>query len=337
MSTDGILRASRKSYRRFERPIVAQRIKLTDDDVEVLRRVFAYRFIRADDLYRLFPTRSQDRLSRRLTHLYRNGFLDRPIAQVDRFREGGSKALVYGLDAAGARHLADWVGASVGSGNWKARNRAYTRENLDHTLATARFLVDLELACGTRGDLSFVPFDRILDDAPEHTRALARPGQWPVAVAWHGHSASVQVAPDAIVGLRAMHPGGQVRRSFLFVEIDRGTMTIVPARQVREREVFLYRATILRKLLTYAESYRQGLHQEHLGVPTARVLLLTSSEARARAMQQAADQFIVSTGRVPPGLFLFGVLDAGSDPLQATLMDGLGNPASLIPAVSTGA
>ena len=141
---------ARASFPRFRRAGVAPRIELTDDDVELLRRVYRYRFIRADDLYRLFDQRSADKLSRRLVRLYRNHYLDRPIAQVDRYREGGSKSLVYGLDNAGARFIAGTLGYSVTSGDWKARNRTYTRENLDHTLSMTRFLVDLELACRRR-------------------------------------------------------------------------------------------------------------------------------------------------------------------------------------------
>ena len=69
--------------------------------------VYRHRFIRAEDLYRQFGHRSRDRLSRRLTWLYRNKFLDRPIAQVDRFGTGQSQSLAYGLDNAGARVVAD--------------------------------------------------------------------------------------------------------------------------------------------------------------------------------------------------------------------------------------
>lgn len=308
--------AVRKSHPRFARAADAPRIELTDDDIDILRRVFRHRFLRADDLYRLYPGRSPDKLSRRLMRLYRSGFLDRPIAQVDRYRAGGSQPMVYGLDTAGARLLAERCGVSVGSGDWKSRNRTYTRENLDHTLAVATFLVDLELACRERENLSLIQPEEIIGNAPA--------ARWAVPVSWHGLSGTVQIAPDAIVGLRAAQPDGPSRRSFLFVEIDRGTMTIVPARDVREREAFLYRATILRKLLTYAESYRQGLHKEHLGIPTARVLFLTTTQGRADGMREAARRFIVGDGKIPPGLFLFGTLENGRGPLEARFSDATG-------------
>ena len=168
----------RKSYPRFKRNGGAPRIELTEDDIAILGHVYRHRFIRADDVYRLFGERSPDKLSRRLTRLYRNHFIDRPIAQVDRFREGGSRAMVYGLDNAGAQFIKETLDVSLTSADWKSRNRSYTRDNLDHTLSITRFLIDLELACRAReGAVSLIPFDEILATAPEKTRRLPQPGR----------------------------------------------------------------------------------------------------------------------------------------------------------------
>ena len=314
--------AVRQSHPRFHRDGDAPRIALTSDDAEILERVFRHRFIRADDLFRLFPDRSPDRLSRRLMLLYRNRYLDRPIAQIDRFRGGGSQPLVYGLDNAGARYLAEIAGRPPASTDWKARNRSYTRENLDHTLAVTRFMVDLELACRARGDVELITEAEILADAPSGQ------AKWPVPVRWRGGSGVVQVAPDAIFGLRCRTREGHQLRSFAFVEIDRGTMTIAPAKRVQDSEAFLYRATILRKLLTYAESHRQQLHQAYLGIPIARVLMVTTSIARAEAMRDTAERFVVKPSGLPAGLFLFAG-PPGSPPFEADWSDTTGNQTRL--------
>lgn len=126
----------RNSHPRFRRDGTATPIKLTGDDVAILRYIYRHRFMRSDDLYRLFGERSQDKLSRRLASLFRNEFLDRPIAQVERYREGGSRPLVYGLAQAGARYLKENFGEPTGSMDWRSRNRSFTRENLEHTLAS---------------------------------------------------------------------------------------------------------------------------------------------------------------------------------------------------------
>ncbi len=320
----------RTSHPRFRREGDTPHLELTDDDAEILHHVYRHRFIRAEDLYRLFSDRSADRLSRRLTALYRAGFLDRPIAQIDRFKQGGSQSMVYGLDAVGARYLKETLGVPIGSADWKSRNRSYTRESLDHTLAITRFLVDLEVACRARTDVSLIRFEDILANAPEATQRSRFPMSWPVPMQWHGGKAEVHVAPDAIFGLRIVRADGTAARSFFFLEVDRGTMTIVPSERVRESDAFPHRATILRKLYAYADSYRLGLHKERFGFKAPRVLFLTTSEARAAAMRSAAQQQISNWARVSTGSFLFRILATGN-PLSAFCYDTAGNSVNLVP------
>lgn len=322
---------ARASYPRFKRSGAPPRIELTGNDIEILRCVYRHRFIRADDLYRLFATRSTDKLSRRLVRLYRNHYLDRPIAQVDRYSEGGSKPMVYGLDNRGARFIAESFGYSVTSGDWKARNRTYTRENLDHTLSITRFLVDVELACRKLESIDLIRFEEIVAAAPERTRQLPQPGRWQVPVRWGEASGNVLVIPDAIFGLRRSESDGRMVRSFVFLEIDRGTMTIVPTKQVRESDAFLHRTSILRKLLTYATSHHLQLHKEHLALPATRVLTLTTTHSRAEAMREAANHFVVQPMRIPPGLFLFGTLTDCGDPLATKFMNAAGEMVPLLP------
>ena len=285
--------------------------------------------MRSDDLYRLFPGRSPDKLSRRLVRLYRNHYLDRPVAQVDHFREGGSSALVYGLDAAGARYLKEQLNVAIGVVNWKARNRSYRRESLDHTLAIARFMIDLEMACRAHTSIELMRFDEILAGAPEQTRRSSKPGGWPVPLRYGDAAGTVHIVPDAIFGLRMTGPDGRKTRSFVFLEIDRGTMTIAPAKRVRDSDGFLHRSTVLRKLLGYAASHQLGLHKEHLGIPIARVLTLTNSARRAEAMREAASALVVRPERLPAGLFLFGVQAEGQDPLHADWSDVAGQATRL--------
>ena len=320
----------RASYPRFRREGESPGMALTPDDIAILRHVYRHRFVRADDLYRLFPERSESRISRRLTALYRNEYLDRPIAQVDRFREGGSSSLVYGLDARGARYLKEHENVAIGVADWKARNRSYTRQNLDHTLAVASFLIDLELACRARPDVDLIPFEEILIQAPEKTRRLAQPGGWPVPLSLGGPPVTVQVVPDAIFGLRVTGPDGRKARTFVFLEIDRGTMTIAPAKHVRESDGFLHRSSVLRKFLAYTASHELGLHREHFGIPAARVLTLTTGTRRAEAMRRSVSELVKSI-RPLTGLFLFGVQNGESNPMEGTWIDAAGRAVTFRP------
>jgi hypothetical protein len=260
--------------------------------------------------------------------LYRAGFLDRPIAQVDRFRAGGSQSLVYGLDNAGARHLKEALNVAISVANWQTRNRSYVRQSLEHTLAVSGFMTTLEIAARARPGVDIIPFEEILAAAPVATRQRRRPGGWPVEVQWLGARATVEVVPDAIFGVRAPAPEGSTTRAYIYLEVDRGTMTIAPSRQVQESDAFLYRSTILRKLLAYAESYRQDLHRTQLGIPPARVLTLTNSANRARAMQQAARSLVTEPMKLPPAMFMFGQI--GQAPLASTFVDSTGAEARIL-------
>ncbi len=301
----------RKSLPRFRRIEAAPRIELTEDDEAILRLVYRHRFVRAEDIYRYFAPRSPDKLARRLVRLYRSKFLDRPIAQIDRFHEGGSKSLVYGIDNAGARYLKDTLNVPAVLSDWRGRNRSYTRENLDHTLAISHFMIDLELRCKARGDVTVIPFEEILAKAPDATRKSSYPGRWAVPVEWMGTRAVVHIVPDAIFGLRRQSPDGRSRVSYYFLEIDRGTMTVEPSRSVQESEAFLYRATILRKLVAYTASHRDELHKTHFSIGTPRVLTVTTASARANTMGALVHRLAPHLG-IPPGLLLFSSAEEGA-------------------------
>lgn len=302
---------------------------LTEDDIAVLRYIHRYRFIRADDLYRLFPGRTPDRLSRRLTLLYRAHYLDRPPAQIDRFRTGGSQSLVYGLDAAGARLLKEKFAVAIGSTDWKSRNRTYTRENLDHTLEVARFMIDLDVACRAHANITCLHGDEIIGrDMEGALRGLTK---WPVPIRAGSGTTDVHLAPDAIFGIRVHQPDRDSLVSYVCLEIDRGTMTIQPAEHIEESEAFLYRATVLRKLYAYAESWRRKLHLTYLRVPTPRVLFVTHSESRSEAIRQVAYEKVVQPHKLPRGLFLFGTGSTASNPLLPVWKTAAGETQSLLP------
>ncbi len=301
----------RTSYPRFRREGDAPRVEFTDDDIAIIRCVYRHRFVRADDLYRLFPGRTTDRLSRRLTLLYRAGYLDRPIAQIDRYHQGGSQSLVYGLDTGGARYLKEAHGTPIGATDWRARNRSYTRENLEHTLAVARFMIDMEIMCREREGLSLIPFEEILERAPEKTRRSPMPGRWPVDIHYGGAHGTVYLVPDAIFGLRQRGADGRSKVAYFFLEMDRGTMTIVPSERVRESDAFTHRATLLRKFHAYAESFETGLHEQRFAIKSPRTLFLTTNTSRAEQMQRAATFHALRHRRIPSGAMQFGTSGSG--------------------------
>lgn len=87
-----------------------------------------------------------------------------------------------------------------------------------------------------------------------------------------------------------------------------------------------------RLLLIYAESHQEHLSQEHLGIPSARVLALTTSHARMEAMRRAVFELVVQPLAVPQALFLFGIhLPCCADPLTAEIRTSDGTRTRLLP------
>ena len=89
---------------------------------------------------------------------------------------------------------------------------------------------------------------------------------------------------------------------------------------------------MLRKFLSYAESWRQGLHKAQFNIATARVVTLTTSVARVEAMQKAAHDLVVKPLRLPAGIFLFGTRDTLADPLDIDFEDTAGRHVRLLPS-----
>ncbi|NJO35184.1 MAG: hypothetical protein HC869_20820 [Rhodospirillales bacterium] len=58
-------------------------MRLTEDDLAIIRHIAKHRFLRSTHLIRLMPHRSYKKLVERLGALYHNGYLDRPRAQLD--------------------------------------------------------------------------------------------------------------------------------------------------------------------------------------------------------------------------------------------------------------
>ena len=155
---------------------------------------------------------------------------------------------------------------------------------------------------------------------------------WPVPVQWSSGRAAINVVPDAIFGLRLERQDEKPMQSYVFLEIDRGAMTILPAEQVRDSEAFLYRATVLRKFLSYAESWRQSLHKVQFNISAACVVTLTTSTARVAAMQKAAHDLVVKPLRLPAHIFLFGIQTTLADPFGIDFEDAAGHRVRLLPA-----
>ncbi len=264
-----------KKRRRFVRGPQKKNVHLTERDYAILDYLYRQRFLRSDHLVSLLCPPGgygSKRLIDRLRELFHAGFLGRPKVQLDYQRFGGKSTMVYALADQGAEALRVRKGLPRGSVNWQWKNRSVGRLFLAHELAVADFLVGIEVDCKSRNDVTFIPQREFTGTSPL---------SWRVDISGYDFGAEdVGLMPDAAFGLKQNGRPEKIASSYYFVEVDRGTMPVHSANPDR--------SSIYKKLMSYHESWKQGLHKKHFGVAGVRTLFLTTSAERRDHFIQAA-------------------------------------------------
>jgi hypothetical protein len=261
---------------RFKRA-TPEPMRLTDDDLTILRTIAKHRFLRSTHLTRLMSDRSMKKLIERLARLYHNGYVDRPRAQLDYYSTAGSAPMVYALGNRGALVLADNDGANRAQTDWTWKNRSAGRVFVEHALLTADVMIAAEQAARIRHDLRLIEPHEILAAAPPSTRTAASPFKLTTRVVQDGNRIDLVVIPDRVFGLdfTADH-----KRKYFFVEADRATMPITRSD--------LNQTSFHRKLLAYvAGGGKSNVFGKQLGVDNFRVLTVTTSRERTASMLDA--------------------------------------------------
>src|SRR5262249_35062093 len=146
---------------RFQR-VAPEPLRLTDDDLTIIRHIARHRFLRSTHLVRLMHHRSYKKLLERLGALYHNGYLDRPRSQLDYYSRAGSAPMVYALVNRGSLVLTEHDGVDRAQVDWTWKNRSAGRQFIDHTLLTADLMVAAECAARNRGDVKLITAREIL-------------------------------------------------------------------------------------------------------------------------------------------------------------------------------
>lgn len=309
--TDTLERKPR--YRR----VAAAPIAPTARDVEIIRIVHRFRFVRSTHLMSLTGAPYKP-LMRRLQLLYHNQYLDRPRAQIEKYTVGGSKPMVYALGNRGADLLAQQDGERRAKVDWTAKNRESGRLFIEHTLLIADVMIALMLATASRDDVQLIDGNELLPLFPVKTQHARNPYLMPVRVVHQGEAADVGLVPDRIFALQFPHTN---ERSYFFLEADRATMPVT--------RKSLEQTSVLRKLLGYHQAWRQGIPAARFGFQNVRTLFVTSSAERAQTMFEANRD---ATQKLGSRLFLFA--DAASfisaDALECILLNGRGEQVRLL-------
>ncbi len=228
-----------------------QRMVLQARDVAVILAVYENRFLKRDQIERLFFN-TTSACNQRLQALYQHKFLDRMYQPVD----FGSSQAVYALDRVGAEIVAGRLGVSKNQINWKRRQNRVENLFMDHTLGVSEMHVSLQCALSQRVDEKllfwkregFLPREKIQD--PENLEK------------------KLSLIPDAFFGLETDRG-----RLFFFVETDMATTTLDRFRS---------------KIVAYREYWKTGKFSERYTYRNFRVLTVTTGPQRLNNLIQVA-------------------------------------------------
>ena len=293
---------------RYSSNLPAPNVELQPDDLQLFWHLYCNRVMDAKSIYRLFPNRSQQKLSRRLNALRKeDAYISRlPQANTRAILRQGSDPLVYALSGGGAKALAAERKISIPLTRWKSKNLALTTNTIQHEIHASRFMAEVHrCAAMSGGDMSFHHSHEFMQIEPTN-RGLPNVLRTQIN-GWKGHRVTEGTAPDRIFSIVA---GG--RKQFFFVEMDEGTETIAPGTSKISQASFWRSTSLLRKFAIYTSAFETKAHQACFDIPVFRVITVTTSRERIRNMQDSIKQHLPNARN---GLFLFTHREAveGSD------------------------
>jgi hypothetical protein len=288
-------------------------LRLTDDDLAIIRAVAKHRFLRSTHFQRLLPHRSPRKLLERLGELYHAGVLDRPRAQINYHAQSGSAPIVYALGNQGAEAVTEVEHQRPPITDWTDKNREAKRPYIEHALLLADLMLPLELSSSLHPGIKFIDAQTLAASLPAGTIGSESPWTLTARLIHHGRPHIVSLVPDAVFALEFGDPNS---RSYFFVEADRATMPIMRS----DHSQSCYR----RKLIAYFTAHKAGQHIARFAFPNLRVLTLTTSAQRIASMLDAVRQVTAGRGS---GMFLFAdatTLSAPNDPSTAAWLTSAG-------------
>ena len=261
---------------RLKRKPTQQSIRLTERDAEVLKALHKYRFLTTDHLQTLTETKSRWGMNKRLRLLYDHKYVDRPKAQKAIFSHAEKRPTVYALGNKGASLLSTRYGLKMPSTvYWTEKNRRVREKHIEHTLGIFDFMIEMEVLCKADPNLRLIDKDEVLAQSPAQTRRAKYPFRWKTQLTHNGERHDIMILPDYVFGIEDQNG----RKKFFFVEIDRGTMP------VSRRDIT--QTSYIRKILSYADTFKRGLAIKRFGMNGFQVLTVTTSMQRIQSIQNA--------------------------------------------------
>lgn len=246
---------------RFKRQKPETPMTITSRDLDIVETVWRYRCIDAVDIAALVGG-SAVVVNRRLRLLFDNGYLDRPVVQIQWQVQRNNPPLVYLLGRSGARLLEDYGRAANLPSDWTAKNHSLKPGSILHMNAIAGVMVAFERL----GKGRFIREETLLDD-----NGKRKPLTWAVEIIHDGARDDVRISPDHAFGVR--HEG---RAAYFFLEADRSSMPLVRRNEKQ--------SSILEKLEAYVATIEGEIHKSRYNMHAFRVLFSVLTLGRLQNM-----------------------------------------------------
>ncbi|WP_457936140.1 replication-relaxation family protein [Mesorhizobium sp. 10J20-29] len=211
---------------RFARSPAGKRLMLGKRDVEIMRWLYRYRYLRQTHLQALLNPVSPKRLVERLGDLFHEtGLINRPTFQAGSFDLRASPTL-YEITASGIEWLSTQNSLPHRAVTFSHRSRRSYSPQILHTMMIIEALLAIErTTLKTRGQ-RFVPVDEVLERAPASTRLARNPLAVPVILESGSKKSPVRkrrqtmLIPDALYGIEYLIDG-EKRYRFWALECER--------------------------------------------------------------------------------------------------------------------
>jgi len=277
---------------RFKRNESPATIKLTEQDLRILRLLSVHRVLNSRHIAQFLDVPETTYYRKRLKDLFDNKYLDRITNYQNAFSDKGSDKIIYALSDLGAETLQQ-AGEKVTAKGRTRNNERLKVHSLNHDLKIMDFLGSI-LALGSNETRIFLA-DEILATASQSQREKRNPLSMNVEFDYLGEYTHKGLIPD---GLFAIEKGN--RRKHYFLEIDTGTEN--QTRSTPRLE------SILRKMKGYSNIFNEKIEKQNFNFSGFKVLFVTTTQKRIDFMiDRVFDEYVA--GDIPRNIFLFTTFD----------------------------
>lgn len=269
MITDTLGRRSR-----FARNPIGKRIIISKRDIEILRLLYRYRFLRSPQIIAFLRPKSDRRLIERLTDLFHEtGLINRPPAQW-RYGNPRCTSVVHELSPKGLTFLEERDLVSLRATTLSRRGSKGRTQQFTHAMMIVDVLAKIELTTQNLPDQRFVSLGEILKRAPETTRKARNPLAAPVTIHPHNDFPDIRIPwkthiiPDALFGIEYLI-GNEKRYRFWALECEQTS----PARRSHTRA-----SSLIRKRAAYQALINSRGYHEHWGIPNLKLHVVIQND-----------------------------------------------------------